>query len=267
MVNVLHWFLFLGIGAQMGPLSLQSKTIEYAVHAKKSLEADIIRPTDNKIYPGVIIVHGGSWGGRSREDMTKIGEFIASHGFVVLNVSYRFAPEFRYPAQIEDVNSAITWFKQHASEFNLNPEKLGGWGYSAGGHIITQWALLKGEESKIPALNALVAGGTPLDLSWYPESPIITHLLDGFRDERIKEYKEASPVNHVGPWAPPTFLYHGRSDTLVEAVQSSHMQNLLRDSGVEARLHVINFWGHIGTFLYGGSAYREGLKFLQEKLK
>lgn len=251
----------------MGPLPFHSKTIEYAVHSERKLEADIIRPTNNETYPGVIIVHGGSWGGRSREDMTQISEFIASYGFVVMNVSYRFAPEFRYPAQIEDIDAAINWFKEHASEYHLNPEKLGGWGYSAGGHIITQWALLTGEKTKQSALKALVAGGTPMDLSWYPESPIITHLLDGFRDKRLQEYKMASPVNHVGPWAPDTFLYHGKTDTLVEAVQSANMQNRLRDSGVDARLHIIDFWGHIGTFLYASSAYEEGLKFLQLKLK
>jgi acetyl esterase/lipase len=199
--------------------------------------------------------------------MTQIGQFIASHGFVVMNISYRFAPKFRYPAQIEDVKAAFTWFVNHSTQYQLNPETIGGWGYSAGGHLISQWALLESEKNKRPILKAVVAGGTPFDLAWYPFSPIITHLLDGFRDQRPKEYHEASPVNHVGPWAPAMFMYHGEKDRLVEAVQSAHMQNLLREVGVEARLHIVNFWGHLGTFLYAGAPIEEGILFLQEKLK
>lgn len=268
MVHFFHWFLFLGLGAKMGPLPLKStNSVDYATHAEQKLYADIIRPANQTTYPGVILVHGGSWGGRSREDMTLIGEYIASHGFVVMNISYRFAPQFRYPAQIDDLQAAHQWFIQHAADYQVDPARVGGWGYSAGGHLITQWALLESKKLKKPVLQAIVAGGTPFDLSWYPESPIITHLLDGFRDQRLKEYKEASPVNHVGPWAPPMFFYHGKTDTLVEAVQSSHMQNLLRDAGGEAELHVVDYWGHLGTFLFDGSVYSEGVSFLKKKLQ
>jgi len=267
MIGFIHWLLLLGWGAQMGPLPYESKTIEYAVHAEQKLGADIVRPTDKKIYPGVIVVHGGSWGGRSREDMTAISEFIASHGFVVMNLSYRFAPQFLYPAQIEDLAAGIAWFKAHAAEYGMDATKLGGWGYSAGAHLVTQWAFLESEKNQAPAMVAIVAGGAPFDLRWYPESPIITKLLDGFRDQRPKEYFVASPVNHVGPWVPKMFMYHGKKDVLVEAVQSSHMQNLVRDQGVEAQLHVVDFWGHIGTFLWSGESLQKGILFLKEKLK
>lgn len=266
MVALLHWFMFLW-GPDMGPLSFTSTEVEYAVHSGQRMTADIVRPVGDKIYPGVLLVHGGSWSGRSREDMTKIAEFIASHGHVVMNLSYRFAPKHRYPAQVEDIAAAVTWFKAHAQRWRMDPTKMAGWGYSAGGHLIAQWALLESEKMGAPALQALVVGGAPLDLSWYPQSPIITHLLDGFRDQRLKEYKEASPVNHVTKHMPPILLYHGKTDTLVEAVQSSHMQNLVRDAGVEARLHIIDFWGHVGTFLWGASGYGEGLSFLKEKLQ
>ena len=266
MIALLHWFLFWW-GPAMGPLPFKSTEVEYAYVSEQKLGADIIRPADNNSYPGVLLVHGGSWTGRSREDMTQIGEFIASHGFVVMNISYRFAPKHRYPAQIEDMQLAFKFFKTNAEKFHLDSTRIGAWGYSAGGHIVTQWALLESERVKTPVLQAVVAGGTPFDLSWYPESPLITHLLDGFRDQRIKEYKEASPVNHVGPWAPPMFLYHGKTDILVEAVQSSNMQNRLRDAGVEARLCVIKYWGHLGAFLFTAEPLEKGVSFLKEKLK
>lgn len=265
-VGVLHWIFILGMGSQMGPLPHSSKTIQYAEHAGEVLTADVHRPEDEKIYPGVIMVHGGSWGGRSREDMTKLAELVASHGFVVMNISYRFAPKHRYPAQIEDVHAAVEWFRANAGELKLDATKLSGWGYSAGGHMITQWALLEGKKAQRPVLDAIVAGGTPFDLSWYPFSPIITHLLDGFRDERLKEYVEASPTTHVGPWAPAMFMFHAESDRLVEAVQSSHMQNLLRSHGVEAKLHLIGIFGHPTAFLFSQESVLKGISFLKEKL-
>lgn len=266
MVGFLHWLMFLW-GPQAGPLSYGTRTVEYATHAGVKLEAEIIRPADDKVYPGVLMVHGGGWSNRTREDMTKISEYLAGHGLVVMNISYRLAPKFLYPAQIEDLSAAHAWLLAHAAEVKVDPSRLAGWGYSAGGHLISQWALLESEKRKSPVLKAVVAGGTPFDLAWYPFSPIITKLLDGFRDQRPKEYKEASPVNHVGPWAPPFFLYHGEDDRLVEAVQSSHMQNLLREQGVEAQLHLTSFWGHIGTFLWDGAALQAGQSFLLDKLK
>lgn len=231
------------------------------------LAADVIRPMDENTYPGIVLVHGGSWGGRSRKDMRTIGKFLASQGFVVLNLSYRFAPKHRYPAQVEDVDRGVSWFKAAAFQWKMDSSKMGGWGYSAGGHLIAQWALLESKRMGAPVLQAVVAGGAPFDLSWYPFSPIITLLLDGFRDQRLREYQEASPVTHVGPWAPPMFLYHGAKDRLVEAVQSSHMQNRLRESGVEAQLHLTKPWGHLGAFLYAYRPVQAGMEFLVKYLK
>lgn len=250
----------------MGPLPHTIETHQYKSVGDELLGADIHRPSDEKIYPGVILVHGGSWGGRSREDMSGIAEFLASHGFVVMNLSYRFAPKHRYPAQVEDVHDAIGWFKSQAEKFKVDPTRLGGWGYSAGGHLISQWAFLESKKQQSPALQAIVSGGAPYDLSWYPFSPIITHLLDGFRDQRIQEYKEASPINHISPYAPPMFLIHAEQDRLVEAVQSSNLQNKLRDVGVQAELSLVSYWGHAWTFLMADEATLAGLDFLKKKL-
>jgi acetyl esterase/lipase len=266
-VGILHWLFILSMGSNLGPHAYTSQNVIYAEHTQEKLAADIIRPADNKNYPGVIMVHGGSWGGRSRDDMTKISELLASHGFVVMNLSYRFAPKHRYPAQIEDVAAAIQFFKNHKEKFNLDAENLAGWGYSAGAHLITQWALLEGKKHNKPQLKAIVAGGAPFDLSWYPFSPIITHLLDGFRDQRLAEYKEASPTTHVGPWAPAMFMFHAENDRLVEAVQSSHMQNLLRAHKIETELHLIKTWGHPTAFLFSQEAVMGGLQFLKQKTK
>lgn len=266
MVKLLHFIFLFNWGTRMGPLSHSVETIQYKTVGDELLSADIHRPLDEKIYPGVILVHGGSWGGRSREDMSGIAEFLASHGFVVMNISYRFAPKHRYPAQIEDAHDAIEWFKKHADKFKLDPTRLGAWGYSAGGHIITQWAFLESKKQQAPALGAIVSGGAPYDLSWYPFSPIITHLLDGFRDQRLQEYKEASPINHISPHAPAMLLIHAEQDRLVEAVQSSNLQNKLRDVGVDARLSLVSYWGHKWSFILADEAVSEGLTFLKEKL-
>lgn len=264
-VGFLHWLFILGMGSNLGPHAYNSTSVQYAEHSQEKLTADIIRPSDDKFYPGILMVHGGSWGGRSREDMTKISELLASHGFVVMNISYRFAPKHRYPAQIEDVAAAMQFFKSHSEKFKVDADNLAGWGYSAGAHMVTQWALLEGKKHNTPQLKAIVAGGAPFDLSWYPYSPIITHLLDGYRDQRLAEYKEASPTTHVGPWAPAMFMYHAESDRLVEAVQSSHMQNLLRAHNVDTQLHLVKTWGHPTAFLFAQNAVLSGLKFLKQK--
>ncbi len=267
-VELVHRFTFAPLKARLGPsafspLSLRHQRVVYSIHDGVPLWAELTRPRDERILPSVVLVHGGSWGGRSLADMRQTARLIASQGFVVLNVSYRFAPRFRYPAQLEDLHRAIHYLRAHAGDWQVDLERTCGWGYSAGGHLITQWALLESKRAGRPVFNGIVAGGTPFDLSWYPFSPIITHLLDGFRDQRLADYQQASPVNHVGPWAPPMFLYHAERDRLVEAVQSTHMQNLLRRHGVHAELHLLKWGGHIRAFLFGQSAVEKGIAFLK----
>src|SRR5262245_50414260 len=67
------------------------------------LQADIYSPQGAGPFPAVVTIHGGGWTGRTRDDMNSIAEALAKRGYVVMNVSYRLAPAWHFPAQLNDV--------------------------------------------------------------------------------------------------------------------------------------------------------------------
>ncbi len=103
---------------------------------------EILIPDKEGPNPGVIIVHGGGWSSRSYEDMHFLAQSLASQGFVVFNINYRYSPEFKHPAQVNDLKSALEFFKLNSSKYNLDPNRIGLWGYSAGAHIASYYALV-----------------------------------------------------------------------------------------------------------------------------
>lgn len=67
---------------------------------------------------------------------------LAKRGYVVASVGYRFAPDWPFPAQLEDVQAAVRWLRQHAKEYQIEPEKIGGLGASAGAHLVVLLGLV-----------------------------------------------------------------------------------------------------------------------------
>ena len=83
----------------------------------------------------VIVVHGGSWNARSRNDFPQWNSWLASEGFAVFDIDYRLAPQPNYLTATGDVKCAVGWIKDHAAEFNISPERLALFGRSAGAHL------------------------------------------------------------------------------------------------------------------------------------
>ena len=216
-------------------------------------------------FPGVIILHGGGWNSRSYEDMNSVAHSVASHGFVVYNINYRLVPKHLHPAPIIDLQNALIHFKANHQQFKLDPKRIGLWGYSAGGHIVSYFALVHAKDENLK-VQAVVAGGTPFDFTWYPESPIISKYMGDYRDKMLDQYFEASPMYKITADAPPFYLYHARNDKLVEFAQSTAFEAKLRAAKVPVKRHAISWWGHATAFVFSEKAVVKGIEFLQEKL-
>ena len=92
-------------------------------------------------HPVVISVHGGGWSGGDRDSMYMITKSLASHGFAVFNINYRLSPQFKHPSPIEDLDKAYEYVLSQAESKNLNTDQIALWGYSAGAHIVSYYAL------------------------------------------------------------------------------------------------------------------------------
>ncbi|MGQ0697682.1 MAG: alpha/beta hydrolase fold domain-containing protein [Panacagrimonas sp.] len=231
----------------------------------QAVKADFYIPAGEGVHPGVIVVHGGGWNGRDRSDMDSISRSLARRGFVVANIDYRLVPGFRHPAQVDDVRTALTYLRAHAGELKLDPQRVGGWGYSAGAHLLAMAAMER--SGATPLFRAVVAGGMPADFQRYPTSPVITDLIGKTMSEEPAAWVRASPITHVSSDDPPMFLFQGTWDRIVEPEESVEMQRRLQAAGVPAELVRVHGLGHIATFLLGGAARDHGVDFLDRYLR
>jgi len=239
---------------------------------KEPLKADLYLPRKADKHAVVLMVHGGGWASRDREDMAEISEKLTQHGYAVLNVSYRFAPAHTYPAQLLDLRQALKWLAVNADRYNMDLERINVWGYSSGAHLGALLASYDFDETgliegypEVPGIRAVVAGGTPADLSKYSRSPVVMRFLGGSRAELPDLYAEASPISHVSADDPPVFLYHGKLDLMVTVDQATDYYAALRANGVEAELYVNPWLGHLSMFVLGGDAEDKAINFLNRK--
>ena len=242
------------------------ENIAYTAHPTERQFGDLYLPEGNGPHATVLVIHGGGWTGGERSDMNKFAKRLAQAGFAAFNVGYRLAPEFRFPAQLDDMRSAQDWLNAHASEYGLNMNKFATLGYSAGAHLALMTGL-EGDSAQKQQVKAIVAGGNPADLSVYTESPYIFALIGGPPSEFPQEYTFASPVSHVNAGDPPAYLYHGKWDKLLEVDQSRKLRDAFVSAKVDVTLKEQAGSGHITTFLFDADTMKNAVAFLKEKLE
>jgi acetyl esterase/lipase len=239
----------------------------------QALAADLYLPSGRGPHPAVVVIHGGGWERRTRADMESIAERLAARGFVAMNVSYRFAPAHRFPAQVHDLQHAVRWLRAAAPRYNIDPKRIGAFGYSAGAHLAAMLGTISdGDELDRPhggadtRLQAVVAGGTPSDLRKFTGGRLVPQFLGAKLQEKPELFALASPVVHVSRGDAPMFIYHGGGDTLVDLSHAEDLKRALDDAKVRAELRVVPVIGHVLTFMLARGTEDEAIEFLWQVL-
>jgi len=248
------------------------------------LYLDIIQPDPlpQGRMPVVIYIHGGGWMGGNRKG--ERNTFLAENGFFTISIDYRFSQQAPYPAQIEDVKAAVRWVRANAEHYQLDPEHIGVWGHSAGGHL----AALLGTSANVPELEgksspqlfsssvqAVIDLSGPTDLSqmggWHdlPDSPE-ARLLGAPVQESPDLVRFANPITYIHADVPPFLIFHGTQDTTVPVNQSELLYEALKDAGTDATFTRIQDEDHNLTAKGGESftfIYEKVLEFFTRHLK
>jgi acetyl esterase/lipase len=231
-----------------------------------ALTADLYRPQGTGPFAAVLLIHGGGWSGRTRGDMDGVAEKLASRGYVVMNASYRFAPRWTFPAQLQDVQQAVLFMRGHANEYRLQPDRIASWGYSSGAHLAALLGVT-GPGDRLfqegARVQAVVAGGTPVDLSYYPKGELTVALMGVPYASNAERWAEASPLTLVSGDDPPTFLYHGTFDYTVGSKNAYNMFAALKQAKVPAELYIVRGLEHISMFFL--SPVDRGVDFLNRR--
>jgi acetyl esterase/lipase len=265
--------------------SIEGQDVEYGQAGGKPLRLDIYKPVGASMSrPGVLLIHGGGWVEGDKSSQRDMAEGLTRAGFVAISVGYRLAKDdaSRYPAQVDDVRRAVRWVRAHAGEIGVDPDRLGAFGHSAGGHLAAILGTTEAKGTGDPALKDVssrvqcvvdLCGPTDFtDESSPPVGPVIAWMIPNLfgktRLEAPDVYRDASPVSHVDARSAPTLIIHGTADDIVPIDQSRRLKDALAKAGVEVKLVELEGEGHL--FLQPKSRDRmieETLAFLRRHLK
>ncbi|MBO7678002.1 MAG: alpha/beta hydrolase [Erysipelotrichaceae bacterium] len=209
---------------------------------------DIYYPKNRKQdkLPVIVSVHGGGWVYGDKQRYQYYCMDLAQRGFAVVNFTYRLAPNFKYPAQLEDVNLVFDWVMKHGNEYDLDTDNIFAVGDSAGGHLLSLYCCFLNDpdvakEYDFKAPEGLKIKAVGLNCGVYEirfdekglTKTLMKDLLKGKGTE--KELKQISPLYHVCEGFPATFVMTATGDFLLE--QAMPMYEALKGKGVEAEYH------------------------------
>ncbi len=232
--------------------------IEFAKPNGVPLTVDVYRPVSAGPHPILLQLYGGAWQRGSPEDNPTFASYFASKGYVVIALDYRHAPEWKWPAQIQDVRTALGWVIAHAAEYEGDRSRIAVIGRSAG----AQLALIAAYQAGMPLVRAVAGYYGPVDLAegWRrPPRPdpldvraILESYLGGTPETVPAVYHDASPVTYALPRVPPTLLVYGARDHIVEARFGRELNDRLEENGATSVLLEIPWAEHAFDALPNG---------------
>lgn len=229
------------------------------------VKCDVYQPESDVALPAIIMIHGGAWRHGSKIAMMRHARRVARVGYVVVSINYRLAPKYPWPAQIDDCQYAVRWLKKNAQAYNIDADRIGVFGYSAGGHLAALLGTMSKKDNALfekglatedeelkefsPAVCAVAVGGAPCEFSWLDEgSEVLKYWMGGSRKSLPEKYRLASPLEYVTTDDSPFFIFHGTADMLVPLQSSSDFHQALKSKGVPSTFLPVDGAGHLATF-------------------
>jgi acetyl esterase/lipase len=241
--------------------------VPYAATDNPRQRLDLYVPSaakGEKPLPLVVFIHGGAFrAGDKRTGWPMIARLVTSGEYVGASVGYRLSGEITWPAQIHDCKAAIRWLRANAKTYNIDPDRIGVIGTSAGGHLVAMLgtsgkvAELEGTLGAHPDVSSRVTCVVdefgPADfLALYggynmsPDNPE-AQLIGGPLGGKPEAARSASPITFVSADDPPFLVIHGTKDPAVNFNQSERFSEALKKAGVDVTFVRVLGAGH-GNF-------------------
>lgn len=221
---------------------------------------DVLKPKSNANGAAVVFMVSGGWiSSYSPPQQTAVRfKNLLDKGFTVIPVRHGSSPKYLIPEIVSDVRRAIRFIRHNAKQWGVDPNRIGVFGGSAGGHL----SLVLGTASDNGDPNAKEdfmkeSNRVAAVVAYYP--PVdLRHLVRGvgaapsggvldrfpalnFEKEKAPDY---SPIVHVSPDDPPTLLIHGDKDDLVPVSNSKTIHEAFQKNNVKTQIIIIEGAGH-----------------------
>ncbi|MGG6239427.1 alpha/beta hydrolase fold domain-containing protein [Nodosilinea sp. AN01ver1] len=266
------WDVFGSIDPVPEPLAIQ-RGLVFAAPAGVPLRLNVYRPSAASTYPTLVVIYGGAWQGGSPDSHETFSRYMAAQGYTVVAIDYRHAPQYPFPAQIEDVRAALTYLKSHGAELGADPSRLAIMGRSAGAQLA---AIAAYQQPSILPIRAVINYYGPVDLTaGYDDPPVpdpidtravLRAFLGGTPDQKPSLYRQASPINYVQPGLPPTLLVYAGRDHLVQAKYGHQLYRQLQVTGNQAVWLKLPWSEHAFDILFSGVGNQIALYYTERFL-
>jgi acetyl esterase/lipase len=267
-------FLFATFPAYLVAEDVAYTRQEDVVYGRKhglALTMDVFTPKQNANGVGLVWVISASWRSSHEAIRPQFADDFLKRGYTVFAVVHGSQPRFSIPEMIEDLHRAVRFVRSRAAEHHIDPERIGIYGASAGGHLALMMAtagdkgnpeakdLVDRQSSRVQAVACFFP---PTDfLNYGRAGQVMLGRSPGSRSRPAFEFREfdndsksfvpitdeqkvleigrqISPAHHVSPDDPPVWIMHGDADPLVPLQQSELIVAKLKEAGVTAELVV-----------------------------
>ncbi len=221
---------------------------------------------DGEKHPFAIICPGGSYriicsyvGGRP------VAKALNEQGYHAFVVYYRTKKKARYPHPQEDLKRAIGEILDRADKWKLEMDGWSLWGSSAGGHMVASYCI---EDWGTPRPAALILTYPVITLGEKTHIETRDHLLG--KDADPKMISKLSVERHITAAFPPTFVWNGEADDIVDPINSRMLEKALKEAGVVHKAETFEGVGH-GIGLAKGTVaegwFDDAVAFWEEQRK
>lgn len=241
------------------PFTRKWLDLPYA-NVSASQKLDLYLPEEGEgQFPAILVVHGGAFmmGDKGDSPTLPMMEGL-KRGYAVISINYRMSGEALFPALVHDIKAAIRWVRANAAIYNLAADKIGAWGSSAGGWLVSMAGVTGdtdtlddrslGNAEQSSSIQAAVVWYGPTDFLKMDKQVAELGLPSPFGEKhtdanspeslllgaKITEVPDlvmkANPETYISPAAPPFLFQHGTLDDVVPCLQSVLFADKLEQS-------------------------------------
>ena len=233
--------------------------IEYSNPEGAHLQLNMARPkTGAGPFPAVLCIHGGGFRAGKRDSYDGLCVTLAERGYVAVTITYRLAPQHKFPAAVHDSKAAVRWLRANAAKYHGNPDRIGVTGGSAGGHLaqflgvtanVPQFEGNGGNADQPSHVACVVNVYGPSDFTKsYGKSVDAHEVLPPWFGGNLETHRnlhiQGSPLYWVTPNAAPTLCIHGTEDKYVAHEQAVWIVDKMKAATVDAELLTLEGAGH-----------------------
>jgi acetyl esterase/lipase len=237
----------------------QAVVVERDLALAPGLVADLYRAPGAGPHPFVLVVHGGSWRSGDKGDAPHVSRALAAAGYSVVDVRYRLAPEFPFPAGVQDVKCLLGQVRAQAAALGVDPDRGALLGRSAGAQIALVAAY--SDASIAPAcdvtpgpVRAVVSIYGPTDLAWDHANPYVPDVVQG--TDALEQYlggtpatvpdayRRGTPMTWMDRPVPPTLVLHGTGERCVRPANAERLRDALVAHGHTVDTVLVPFADH-----------------------